>query len=126
MRNYIVYFSFKKSVLIGLAQSLAVFPGVSRSGITLTAGRALNLTRIQAARYSFLLSLPIILAGAVYKAPQIIGESGVYEFSEVLIGIMSSFIFGLVTIHFFLKILKRFGLGVFAIYRIIIALIILL
>lgn len=121
MKNY----SLKKAIFIGLAQGIAVFPGVSRSGITLTAARFFNLSRSESARYSFLLSLPIILAGAVYKAPKILAAGQSFEFISLIIGIVSSFVFGLITIHFFLKILKKFGLGGFAIYRILIALFVL-
>lgn len=118
--------AIKKAIYIGFAQGLAVFPGVSRSGITLTAARMFNLSRMESARYSFLLSVPIILAGAIYKAPEIMKVNASYNLTELLIGVISSFLFGLLTIHFFLKILKRFGLGFFAIYRIIIAILVLI
>lgn len=115
----------KKAAYIGFAQSLAIFPGVSRSGITLTAARMFNFSRIESAKYSFLLSLPIILAGAFYKTPELLRGGANYNLTELIIGVMSSFLFGLITIHFFLKILKRFGLGFFAVYRIIIAILVL-
>jgi len=113
--------SFKKSILIGLSQSIAIFPGVSRSGATLTTSRFLGLSRIEASRFSFLLSLPVILGSIVFKLPDIINGSAVHTPPLVmLIGILSSFLFGIVTIHFFLKLISKVGLVYFSVYRLII------
>lgn len=107
--------------LIGMAQALAVFPGVSRSGVTLTVARSLKLSRLEASRYSFLLSLPIIVGSILFKLPEVIqGESLKVEGIIIFIGIISSFFFGMITIHFFLKLIAKIGLVYFSIYRIII------
>ena len=106
--------SISRTVAIGLAQALAIFPGVSRSGVTLTMARALGIGRLEATRYSFLLSLPLILAGMVKKLPEI-------ERIDPLVsclGILCSFVVGLVTIHFFLTFFNRWGLAPFSLYRI--------
>lgn len=107
-----------QAVLIGLAQSLAIFPGVSRSGVTLTAARALGMNRYDAGKFSFLLSIPIILGSIVFKLPDIIsGEATYVAPMTIFVGIFSSFIFGLLTIHFFLKLIDKLGLAYFSCYR---------
>ena len=111
----------KAAVLIGIAQSFAIFPGVSRSGITLTMARTLQMNRLQASRYSFLLSLPIILGSIVFKLPEILsGEAVSVSGNIMLAGIVFSFVFGLVTIHYFLKLIAKIGLAYFAVYRCIV------
>lgn len=112
--------NIKCSVWIGLSQSVAVFPGVSRSGITMTMARVLGLSRQEAGRFSFLLSLPIILASIGYKTPAILkGEAIDVSLPIIFIGVLVSSVFGFLTIHFFLKAINRLGLGVFFIYRLI-------
>lgn len=112
----------KKSIIIGLSQSLAVFPGVSRSGITLTSSRFLGMGRLEASRFSFLLSLPVILGSVVFKLPEVLKGEATHVGPEImLIGVIASFIFGLITIHFFLKLIARIGLGAFFIYRALLA-----
>ncbi len=112
---------WKKSFLIGFFQSLAIFPGVSRSGSTLTISRQLGLGREESTRFSFLLSLPIIFAGFFYKLP-VIFEGGVnFDIYSLVVGITVSFIVGLLTIHYFLKFIKKIGLAYFSVYRIILA-----
>lgn len=116
----------KTSLIIGLSQSIAVFPGVSRSGITLTSSRFLGMGRVAASRFSFLLSLPVILGSAIFKLPEVLsGEATYVSASVILIGIISSFVFGLLTIHFFLKLISKIGLKSFTIYRLILGLILL-
>lgn len=108
----------KKSILIGLSQSLAIFPGVSRSGITLTSSRYLGLSRVDAGRYSFLLSLPVILGSIIFKLPEILSGQATYvPFDIIVIGVTSSLFFGLLTIHFFLKLIGKIGLMYFSFYR---------
>lgn len=114
-------FSWKRAMIIGLSQSFAIFPGVSRSGITLTSSRFLGMDRVDASRFSFLLSLPVIIGSIIFKLPEIIsGEAVPVELSVILVGVISSFVFGIVTIHFFLKLIARVGLVHFSIYRVII------
>ena len=115
----------KDALIIGLAQALAIFPGVSRSGITLSASFMQNLKREQAARFSFMLSLPIILAGAAMELPKVFKGEGAFEMAPLLVGILSSFVVGFLTIHFFMKLIARIRLIYFSIYRIIVALIML-
>lgn len=106
--------NLKQSVLIGVSQAIAAaFPGVSRSGITMTVARGMQIERESAARYSFLLSTPIVLAAALY-------EFKYFEFNlAFLIGIIVSFIVGLVVIKFLLKYLQKGSFKVFAIYRVV-------
>lgn len=111
----------KEAAWIGLFQALAIFPGVSRSGATLTISRFLGLGREEATRYSFLLSLPIILAGFFYKLPKMFNGENSFDFGLCLFGMLVSFATGLITIHFFLRMIKKVGLGVFSVYRAILA-----
>ena len=117
-------FDLKKSILIGLFQGFAVFPGVSRSGSTLTISRWLKLSREEAAKFSFLLSLPIIIGGFIYKIPEL-SSSGNFDLLQSVVGISVSFVVGILTIHVFLKVIKKMGLIYFGIYRVIFAIIIL-
>ena len=113
---------WKKALLIGFFQGFAIFPGVSRSGATLTVSRFLGLTRDEASRYSFLLSLPIILGGFVLKLPDLFQAQGQgVSLSACLWGTLVAFIMGLLSIHFFLKLIQKLGLGVYAFYRILLA-----
>lgn len=108
---------FLKSFLIGLSQAIAIIPGVSRSGITLTTGVLLGLTRENAARFSFLLSTPIILGAGLLKIKDLMHTQ--VETTPLLIGIVTSAIVGLLSIKFLLEYLKTKGFGLFALYRII-------
>jgi undecaprenyl-diphosphatase len=107
--------------LIGLAQAFAIFPGVSRSGITLTIALLLGMKRKEAGAFSFLLSLPIIFAGILKEIPDIMKNPGESRVMLLLIGISTSFIVGLLTVHFFMKLISKIQLGYFTIYRWILA-----
>jgi undecaprenyl-diphosphatase len=113
--------NYKMAILIGLAQALAIFPGVSRSGITLTAALFLGMKRKEAGAYSFLLSLPIILAGILKEIPDLLKSNDPQGLSVLLGGVLSSFLVGWVTIHFFMKLISKIELKYFAIYRFVIA-----
>lgn len=115
-----------RAALIGLFQGLAIFPGVSRSGATLTISRAIGLGREEATRFSFLLSLPIILAGFFYKLPVLLSGKEAFSMGVCCYGILVSFLIGLLTIHFFLKFIKKMGLWLFSLYRLILSCLILL
>ncbi|HEY6193862.1 MAG TPA: undecaprenyl-diphosphate phosphatase [Candidatus Eisenbacteria bacterium] len=108
---------------IGFAQCLALVPGVSRSGITMTAGRAAGLSRLACARFSFMISTPITLAAVLYtgllKSRHLFAEMPA---STLAIGVVSSALFGFIAIRFMLGLLRRTGLGVFAVYRVVLAL----
>ena len=112
--------TFKQSFLIGLSQAIAAaFPGTSRSGITMTVARALKVDRESAAKYSFLLSTPIILAAVLVSISD-------FEFTlAFLIGVLASFLVGIVVIKFLLNYLKKGSFKIFAIYRVIVGIIIL-
>ena len=112
--------TFKQAFFIGLSQSLAFIPGVSRSGITMTTGRALGLSREAAARYSFMLSAPIVLAATVYKFKDFVIDV------PFIVGVLTSFIIGVLVIKFLLNYLKKESFKVFAVYRIIAGLLVLL
>ena len=108
--------SFKQAFLIGISQVMAFIPGVSRSGATITVGRALHVDRESVAKYTFLLSTPIIFAATILKL-------SVFEFSkEFIIGVLSSFIVGIIVIKFLLEFLKKGSFKVFAIYRVLLGL----
>ena len=112
--------TFKQSFLIGISQAIAAaFPGTSRSGITMSVARALKVDRESAAKYSFLLSTPIILAAVLVSL-------GDFELSLAFFaGLISSFLVGIVVIKFLLDYLKKGSFKVFAIYRVVLGLIVL-
>lgn len=111
---------WRDALLIGLAQMFAIIPGVSRSGSTITAGRALRLTREGAAVFSFLLSMPIIAAAAVLKMPQVLRTEGVD--AALIVGVLASAISGWIAIAGLLRFVIRRSYGAFAIYRVIVGL----
>jgi undecaprenyl-diphosphatase len=113
--------NWKLAGLIGLAQSVAIFPGVSRSGITLSVALLLGMKRKDAGAFSFLLSLPIIFAGILKEIPDLMKEQDPAGLLALLTGITTSFIVGWCTIHFFMKLIGKMQLGYFAIYRWMIA-----
>lgn len=110
--------SLKQAFLIGVAQACALIPGTSRSGATIMGGRLLGLDRDAAARFSFLLGTPAMLGAALLELKNIIAS--LYD-PVFYVGLASSVIVGFLAIHFLLRFLKRFGFGIFAIYRVIIA-----
>ena len=118
-------FNFKSAIIIGLFQVLSLIPGVSRSGITITAARILNFERFDAAKISFLLSIPTLGAVSIFGINNII-SSGDLIFSTVnLVSIILSFIFSLLTIKFFLKYIKKASLNIFVMYRLLLGFILL-
>ncbi|MCX6998416.1 MAG: undecaprenyl-diphosphatase UppP [Kiritimatiellaeota bacterium] len=108
---------FRRGLLIGLAQALAILPGVSRAGITMSAGLFLGLTREAAARFSFLLSAPLIAGAALLKVKSLFALQ--QPLAPVAVGVACSAIAGLLSIRFLLAFLNRHGLGVFAAYRLL-------
>jgi undecaprenyl-diphosphatase len=107
--------------VIGVAQALALVPGTSRSGITMTAGLALGLTREAAARFSFLLAVPATTVAAVYETWKMAQASDVVDWQAVFLGIVVAAISGLLCIHFLLRFIQRIGMAPFAIYRLLLA-----
>jgi undecaprenyl-diphosphatase len=108
---------------MGAAQALALAPGVSRSGVTITAGRMARLTRVSAARFSFLLATPITMGAGLAEMRHL--HSGV-PVATLGIGVLSAAVVGLLAIHGLIRWLGRAGLGVFFAYRAAFALIIVL
>ena len=105
------------ALLIGLAQMFAIIPGVSRSGSTMTAGRALSMTRESAAVFSFLMSMPIIAAASVLKLPDAIREHGLS--TAFVVGVVASALSGWLAITVLLRYVSRHSFGVFAVYRLV-------
>ena len=118
-------FDYKSAFFIGLFQVLSLIPGVSRAGISITAGRFLNFKRLDSAKISFLLSIPTLAAVSFFGLINLM-KSDNLEFSLLnFFSIIFSFIFSLITIVYFLKFIKKFNLNIFVIYRIILGLLIL-
>ena len=111
-------------IFIGLLQILALIPGVSRAGITMTAARFLNFNRVDSGKISFLLSIPA-LAGASFLGLKDIRNETLEINLLVIIAIILSFLFSYITVKFFLNYLNKFSLNIFVIYRLIIGLILL-
>ena len=116
--------NIKSIVFIGIFQILALIPGVSRAGITITAARLLSFNRVDSGKISFLLSIPA-LAGASFLGLKDIPKESLEINLLVIIAIILSFLFSYLTVKFFLRYLNRFSLNIFVIYRITIALILL-
>jgi len=115
----------KEAVLIGFAQALALIPGTSRSGITLTAALWLGLSRRVAAQFSFLLSIPIILGAALIKTKDLLETSDFVAWDLIAIGVVVSFISAYVCIQLFLAWIQRIGLLPFVAYRLLLGIILL-
>jgi undecaprenyl-diphosphatase len=122
--------SLGDSLVIGVAQALALFPGVSRSGITISAGLFRRMTRDAAARFSFLLSTPLIAGAAVKELPKLIKahRAGALELplSTLAVGVAVSAIVGYLVIAFFLQYLQTRTLKIFIYYRILFGIVVLL
>lgn len=117
--------TWKQALGIGIAQAFALIPGVSRSGITITTGMALNMTRYEAARFSFLLSIPVVFGAALKKMYDAV-SLGIDNTTIFIVGIISAFVFGVVAIRFLLSFTQKHSLNGFGIYRIGLALVVLL
>jgi len=113
--------SWKDALIVGLAQALALVPGTSRSGVTITAGLFLGMSREAASRFSFLLSIPIIVLAASVKLLEVATSDVTVDWSGFLTGGITSFIMAITAIHFFLKWLNKVGMWPYVIYRLILA-----
>ncbi len=119
-------FTFKSAIFIGVLQIFSLIPGVSRSGVTISAARILKFNRFDSAKISFLLSIPTLAAVSFFGFRNLI-ISGNASFSALnLISIFLSFTFSLITIKFFLNYIKNFNLNLFVIYRIILGIFLLI
>lgn len=108
---------FRRSVIIGISQALAIIPGVSRSGITMTTGRALGMTREGIAKFTFLMATPIIVADALYHAKGLMTVN--IELASFLTAILTAAVVGILSIKFLLDFLKKRGFAIFAVYRLL-------
>ena len=117
--------SNKDSLIIGLYQILALIPGTSRSGITMTGARFLKFNRVDAARFSFLLSIPTLSAAFILSTYEIFKLNEESFNSTSLIAFLFSFIFSILTIKYFLIFLKNFSLNIFVIFRICLGIVLL-
>ena len=113
------HISLKQAIIIGCSQALAIFPGFSRSGTTILAARLMGLSKIAATKFTFLLSVPIIAGAAVLKVPELTFNV------ETIVGVVVSFIVGLLSIKFLLSYIKKHDFSIFAVYRVIIAIVVL-
>ena len=104
------------ALLIGLAQVIALIPGVSRSGSTITTGRGLRFDRESAAEFSFLMSMPIIAAAIIVEGPKALHEGGLTN--EIMSGVVASAISGWLAISILMRFVSRHSYGIFAFYRI--------
>ena len=111
--------TMRDAILVGLAQVAALIPGVSRSGSTITAARALNLDRPSAARFSFLMSMPITFAAVVLKVPQAIREAD--SLVPLTAGVIAAFVSSWIAITVLLRYISKHSFGVFALYRLLLA-----
>jgi undecaprenyl-diphosphatase len=106
-------------LIIGLAQALALIPGTSRSGITITAALMLGLNREAAARFSFLLSIPVIILAGSLETMEYLGAASIDDAQPLLIGALISAVSAYACIHYFLKLLERIGMMPFVAYRLV-------
>ena len=119
-------FTIKSAIFIGFFQILSLIPGVSRSGIAITAARLLNFNRLESAKISFLLSIPILGAVSLFGMKNLLLSESFFFTKINLISIFFSFIFSIITIKFFLDYIKKFDLNVFVFYRLALGLVLLI
>lgn len=111
--------SLKQALLVGVSQAFAVIPGFSRSGTTILAGRLMGISKEAITKFTFLLSVPVICGATILKVGDLVFTK------EVIIGIVSSFAMGIVSIKFLLNYIKKHDFSVFAFYRVILAIVVL-
>ncbi len=121
-KNISTNLNFKSIIFIGLFQILALIPGVSRAGITLTAARFLNFNRVDSSKISFLLSIPALAGASLLGLKDVIYHSIEINYL-IIVAVILSFLFSYVTVKFFLIYINKFSLSIFVVYRILIALI---
>ncbi|MGZ9899171.1 undecaprenyl-diphosphate phosphatase [Shewanella gaetbuli] len=108
---------WRKALMIGFAQAIALIPGTSRSGITITAALMLGLTKEAAARFSFLMSIPVISGAALLMSKDIISGQEAVDYHAMGLGVVMSFIAAYTCIFLFLKLISRIGMTPFVLYR---------
>ena len=117
--------SWKDIIFIGCAQAIALIPGTSRSGITITAGLMLGLTAPAAARFSFLLSIPVIVLAGGVETLEYLEVASINDMNDLIIGALISAISAYLCIHYFLMLLERIGMTPFVIYRLLLGIVLL-
>lgn len=117
---------WKDVLIIGVAQAIALIPGTSRSGITITAALMLGLTRQSAARFSFLLSIPVIVLAGGLSTLEYVQVASVTDINFLMIGAMISAVSAYTCIHFFLKLLEKISMMPFVVYRMVLGAVLLL
>ena len=118
-------FTYKSALMIGFFQMISLVPGVSRSGITISAARLLKFNRYDAAKISFLLSIPTLAIVSIFGIKNIVSAENMNISILNLFSILLSFVFSLITIKYFLQYIKSFSLDIFVIYRVILGIVIL-
>jgi undecaprenyl-diphosphatase len=118
-------FTYRSALMIGFLQMVSLVPGVSRSGVTITAARLLKFNRYDAAKISFLLSIPTLAVVSIYGIKNIVSAENMSISFLNLFSILLSFVFSLITIKYFLQYIKSFSLDIFVIYRVILGIVIL-
>jgi len=114
--------TLRDAITIGVAQAVALFPGISRSGVTIATGLFLGLTRETAARFSFLMAVPVIAGAGVWKGRTLIGAGlGGAQIGELVVGVVMAAIFGFVAIAFLLRFLRTNPTTIFIVYRVLLA-----
>ena len=116
---------WKDVLIIGVAQAIALIPGTSRSGITITAALMIGLTRDAAARFSFLLSIPVIVLAGGLETLHYLSVAKGSDFASLITGAIISGVSAFICIHYFLKLLDRIGMMPFVIYRVLLGLVLL-
>lgn len=110
--------SWRDGLIVGIAQALAIIPGTSRSGVTMTAARFLGYKRVEAARFSFLLSIPAVAGAGVLIVPEIFDAGTALAFDALIAGVLT-FIAAFATMAFLMNFLKRASMMVFVVYRVV-------
>jgi len=111
----------KDAIIIGIAQALALVPGTSRSGVTISAAMILGFQRQDAARFSFLLSAPVIMLAAAFESSMLFVEETQFAWAQLAIGVSISAVVAYFSIEFFMRFVNVIGLLPFAIYRLVLA-----
>lgn len=116
--------TLKKGLQVGLFQCLAFVPGFSRSGATIAGGMLLGLSRSEAARFGFLLAVPLLMGAGAKKLLELLSVGGTVEWGVIAVGAVTAFVVGLLAIHFMLSFVRRYSLWPFVWYRVFLALLV--
>ena len=117
------HLTWRDVLVIGVAQAVALIPGTSRSGITMTAGLMMGLSRSAAARFSFLLSIPVIVLAGGLNALELATSDATVDWNTLGLGALLSALSAYLCIHLFLKLLERMGMLPFALYRLVLGIV---